>query len=196
VSLTLTNRTIERAEKLAGQVNAVVLPFDEFRTQLNAFDVVITTVGLENYLINTEDIKTTGNKLFLDLSVPQAINPEVKSLKGIRLFSVDEVSSFHNELLQQRKLEIPRAQKIVEVFIRQLEEWQQVYSHREIILSYKEKAKLLMSDYRATHADIEAMDQQKKIEKTFSALIQEIRESGYAGCRMIETMNNLVPVPA
>lgn len=193
VKLALTNRTIERAEKLAGQVNALVLPFDEFTSHLNTFDVVITTVGIENYLINANDITSTSPKLFLDLSVPQAINPEVKTMPGVRLFSVDEVSAFHNELLQQRILEIPRAQKIVEVFIRQLVEWQQVYSHREIILSYKEKAKHLISDYQATHADIAAIDPQRKIEKTFSALIQEIRESGYAGCRMIETMNNLVP---
>ncbi len=193
VKLTLTNRTIERAEKLAGQVNAAVLTFDEFRSQLNTFDVVITTIGIENYLINTNDITSTSPKLFLDLSVPQAINPEVKSMPGVRLFSVDEVSTFHNELLQQRILEIPRAQKIVEVFIRQLVEWQQVYSHREIILSYKEKAKHLITDYQATHADIVTIDPERKIEKTFSALIREIRESGYAGCRMIETMNNLVP---
>lgn len=193
VNLTLTNRTIERAEKLAGQVNAVVLPLDEFRSQLNTFDVVITTIGIENYLINTNDIASTSPKLFLDLSVPQAINPEVKSMPGVRLFSVDEVSAFHNELLQQRILEIPRAQKIVEVFIRQLVEWQQVYSHREIILSYKAKAKHLIIDYQATHADIVAIDPERKIEKTFSMLIREIRESGYAGCRMIETMNNLVP---
>lgn len=193
VDVALTNRTLERAEKLASQVNATVIPFDEFRSQLGSFDVIITTVGLESYLINASDITSTSAKLLLDLSVPQAINPEVKSRAGIQLYSVDEVSAFHNELLQQRILEIPRARKIVEVFINQLVEWQQVYSHRDIILSYKEKAKHLISNYLATHADIEVTDPYRKIEKTFSALIQEIRESGYAGCRMIETINNLVP---
>jgi len=193
INLTLTNRTQERAEKLAGQVNATVIPFDEFRNHLNQFDVIITTVGLDSYLIETKDITIASNKLFLDLSVPQAVNPEVKSLPGVRLYTVDEVSAFHNELLQQRKMEIPRAQKIVEVFLNQLIEWQQVYSHREIILSYKEKVKNLIYDYQASHADIVAIDQNRKIEKTFSVLIQEIRETGYAGCRMIETINNLVP---
>lgn len=193
INLTLTNRTLERAEKLASQVNASVVSFEEFRSHLHQFDVILTTVGLDNYLIESKDITDNSTKLFLDLSVPQAINPEVKTLPGIRLYSVDEVSAFHNELLQQRKLEIPRAQKIVEVFIHQLIEWQQVYSHREIILSYKEKVKNLIYDYQATHADIEAIDHQRKIEKTFSELIQKIRESGYAGCRMIETINNLVP---
>ncbi len=193
INLTLTNRTLNKAEKLANQVNAQILPFEQFRANLDQFDVIITTVGLEHFLIDAKDINTTSKKLFLDLSVPQAINPELKEISGVRLYSVDEVSSFHNELLRQRKLEIPRAQKIVEVFIHQLIEWQHVYSHREIILSYKQKAKNLIYDYQATHADIEAIDQQTRIEKTFSGLIQEIRESGYAGCRMIETINILVP---
>jgi hypothetical protein len=35
-------------------------------------------------------------------------------------------------------------------------------------------------------------DQSKRLDKAFSLLIQEISEQGYACCRMIETMNNLV----
>lgn len=194
VNLTLTNRTIQRAKTLATQVNARVLPFEEFRSHLDKFEVIITTIGLETYLIDVKDIIYPSQKLFLDLSVPQAINPDIKKISGVLLYSVDEVSAFHNKLLQQRKLEIPRAQNIVEDFIHQLVEWQHVYSHREIILSYKEKVKNLICDNRETHADIEPIGQQVNIEKNFSMLIQEIKESGYAGCRMIETINNLVPV--
>jgi len=193
ISISLTNRTLEKAEKLAEQVKASVIPFETFRSQLDQFDVIITTIGLDSYLVEAKDILSNSKKLFLDLSVPQAVNPEIKAIPGIRLYSVDDVSAFHNELLQQRKLEIPRAQKIVEVFVQQLVEWQQVYSHRDIILSYKAKAQNLFSDHEVTHADILAIEQQRKIEKTFSSLIQEIRESGYVGCRMIETINNLVP---
>ncbi len=192
VNLTLSNRTSERAEKLAAQVKANVIPFEIFREQLNEFDVVITTVGFEEYLIHPQDITSSSNKLFLDLSVPQAVNPDVRSIKNIHLYSVDEVSEFHNKLLKQRKIEIPRAQKIVDVFIGQLVEWQLVYNHRDIILNYKEKVKNLVYAYQATHTDVVNNDYHKKIEKAFSGLIQQIRENGYAGCSMIETMNSLV----
>lgn len=190
IQLTVSNRTREKADKLAGQVKAAVVPFETFQNELNRFDVIITTVGIERYLIEPSHLSGEIKKLFLDLSVPQAVSPEVKSMPGIRLYSVDEVSDFHNDLLQQRKLEIPRAKKIVEMFLTQLMEWQEVYSHRDIILSYKEKIKSLVGE----HPSMEELESQKRIEKTFSALIQEIREQGYAGCRMIETMNNLVPV--
>jgi glutamyl-tRNA reductase len=193
VSMYLTNRTAEKAEKLAAQINGKTVPFSSFKEKIHEVDAVITTVGLDHYLINTDDIINGENKLLLDLSVPQAIDPAVKAISGIRLYSVDEISAFHNELLKQRQVEVPRAEKIMDVFIDRLLEWYQVYNHRDIILSYKEKIQNLVYDYQATKDDIASIDKSKKIEKTFSGLIQRIKTQGYAGCMIIETMNDLVP---
>ncbi len=190
--LTLTNRTQEKATILASQVNAAVIPFDTFLNQLEGFDALITTVGLEQYLIHPEHLKGDHNKILLDLSIPQSVNPEAKNLPGIKLFSVDEVSAFHNELINQRKLEIPRAERIVDLFIGRFMEWHQVYSHRHLIQDYKEKLKNLITDDLAADTR-EALVLNKKIEKTFSGLIQQIKMQGYAGCSMIEAVNKLVP---
>lgn len=193
VQLGVTNRTREKAEILASHVRAEVIPFENFSEHLNSFDAVITTVGLDSYLIHQEDVQPGGHKLFLDLSVPQAVDPEVKQVEGVRVYSVDEVSAFHNELLQQRHHEIPRAEKIVEVFIDRFMEWHQIYHHRDIILGYKQKIQNLIYDHQLTHQEVIALDHSKKIQKTFSDLIQQIKTQGYAGCMLIEAMNNLVP---
>ncbi len=193
INLSVTNRTREKAEKLASQIKASVIPFESFIEKLDVFDAVITVVGLPNYLIQPQHLQSTRKKLFLDLSIPQAVNPDVKSVEGVSLYSVDEISEFHNELLKQRKLEIPRAEKIVEVFIDRLVEWQQIYRHRHVILEYKEKMQSLIDNYQATHADMVGDDPTNKIEKTFSGLIKEIKAHGYAGCTMIEAMSTLVP---
>lgn len=194
INLCITNRTREKAEKLALQIRASVVPFESFTDQLDTFDAVITVVGLEDYLIHPHHLQSTRKRLFLDLSVPQAVNPAVKLVEGVSLYSVDEISEFHNELLKQRKLEIPRAEKIIEVFMDRLIEWQQLYNHRNIILEYKEKMQHLAYDYQATHSDIADFDHTKKIEKTFSELIQGIKAQGYAGCTMIEAVSTLIPV--
>jgi glutamyl-tRNA reductase len=185
VKLSLTNRTRKKAEMLADQVKATVIPFSSFRGELEKFDAIITTVGLETYLVHAKDVKGGHRQLFLDLSVPQAIHPDVKSLPGVKLYSVDEISAFHNELLKQRKLEIPRAEKIVDLFIDRLMEWHEVYNHRHIILGYKEKIQNLVRPQQAGY--------HKKVEQTFSGIIQQIKTQGYAGCMMIEAMNTLVP---
>lgn len=194
IPIAISNRTREKAEKVAEQVKAEIIAFDDFKNHLNRFDVVITTVGLEQYLVQPEDIQGLNKKLFLDLSVPQSVHPDVKNINGVRLFSVDEVSAFHNDLLKQRKMEIPRAEKIIDLYMNQLMEWQHVYNHSHIVLSYKEKVRNLISDQPSIPIEGEVHDQNKKLDKAFSSLIKEIREQGYAGCRMIETLNNLVLV--
>jgi len=193
VQLSVSNRTLQKAEKLAGQVKANLIPFESFKMVLNDFDVIITTVGLENYLIHPHDVTGGEDKLFLDLSVPQAINPEIKSIPGVTLYSVDEISRFHNELLAQRKLEIPRAEKIAELYTEQFMEWAELYNYRHVILTYKQKIQNLLSDTQILHEERSQYDFSKTIEKTFSGLIQQFKVQGYAGCSMIEAFNNLVP---
>jgi Txe/YoeB family toxin of Txe-Axe toxin-antitoxin module len=50
----------------------------------------------------------------------------------------------------------------------------------------------LIYDNRAIDDDLHIIPQRKRLEKTFSEIIQQIKSDGYAGCRMIEAMNNLV----
>lgn len=193
VHLSLTNRTREKAELLAGQISAEVLPFENVIDQLSSFDVVITTVGLDRYLIQAEDLQPGGHRLFLDLSIPQAIDPKVNSVEGVRLYSVDEVSAFHNELLKQRHHDIPRAEKIVELFINRFTVWHQMYQHRDIILEYKQKIQKFIFDHQLTHHEVLTPDHSKKIEKSFFDLIQHNSSQKYAGCMLIEALNPLVP---
>ena len=182
-NITLTNRTLGHAEKLAREVGARVLPFEEFTTNLSGFDAVITAFQADHYVIRPENIKPDSAKIFIDLSIPQVIDPHIKSLAGITLYSVDEISDFHNELMKQRHLEIPKAELIIEDFIVRLMEWQNVFRHTEVILGYKVKM---------GHIIHNGGNPKAKIEKSFSGLIQQIKVEGYRGCSVIQTVNDLI----
>ncbi len=179
----LTNRTLSHAQDLGSELNVNVIPFEKFIDSLHSFDVVITTAESDNYLITVDDIPTEGMRLFLDLSIPQVIDPQIKSLTNSKHYSVDEISEFHNELMKQRHLEIPKAESIIEEHCMKLMEWQTVFRHTEIILSYKEKMG------RIIHI---GDNHPVKTEKIFSGLIQQIKSEGYSGCSVIETVNVLL----
>lgn len=193
IQLALTNRTPGKAEILAGEIHAEVIPYENFSEHLNSFDTIITTVGMDRYLIQPKDIQPCSHKLFLDLSVPQSVDPEVKRVEGVCLYSVDEVSAYHNELLKDRYNEIPRAEKIVEVFIDRFKAWHQIYHHYDIILDYQQKIQNLIYDHQLTHQEAITPIDSKNIENTFSELIQQVKSKGLAGCVLIHAMNNLVP---
>jgi glutamyl-tRNA reductase len=181
--LSLTNRTHSHAQSLVQELNAEILPFENFINHLSEFDVVITTAESDHYLIQTKDIPAHGTRLFLDLSIPQVIDPQIKSLPHIKHYSVDEISAFHNELMKQRYMEIPKAEHIIEAFVGKLMEWQTIFQHTGVILSYKEKMGRMIHNGGNPAA---------KIEKSFSGLIQQIKLEGYRGCSVIQTVNELI----
>lgn len=180
--LTLTNRTRAHAEELAEQVNAAILPFEDFTKHLHEFDAIIAAAQSDKYLIQKEHTSYLKKALFLDLSIPQVIDPAVKNQENIKLFSVDEISTFHNELIRQRHLEVPKAEAILEEFIQRLMEWQNVFFHREVIQNYRSR----MESFQPLQGH------SKRIDKTFSRLIQKIKTEGYRGCSVIQTMNELI----
>ncbi len=180
--LTITNRTLSHAQRLANDIHAEVLPFESFTHHLNEFDAVITTAESERFLINVNDV-SSNPCFFLDLSVPQVIDSNIKNISGVSYYSLDEISSFHNELIKQRFLEIPKAEKLIEEFIAKLMDWQTVYSHTGIILNYKQKMTRIIRNGGNPTA---------KIEKSFSGLIQQIKLEGYRGCTVIQTVNDLM----
>ena len=180
--LTFTNRTFANAQILAQELNAEILPFENFARHLSEFDAIITTAESDHYLIGVKDIPVTPC-LFLDLSIPQVIDPQIKSIPGVKHYSVDEISAFHNELMKQRHLEIPKAEVILDEFISKLLAWQDIFLHTGIVLRYKEKMGRIIHNGGNPKA---------KIEKGFSVLIQQIKSEGYRGCSVIQTMNELI----
>jgi glutamyl-tRNA reductase len=183
--LTVTNRTLVHAQQVSEQVNARILPFESFTDHLHSFDAVIAAAQSSQYLIQQDHVRGLSTSLFLDLSIPQVIDPAVKNQEGIQLFSVDEISSLHHELIRQRHLEVPKAQAVVEEFVHRLMEWQNVFSHRDIIQSYRRRMEKFLP----------LQGQSKKIDNKFSHLIRKIRVEGYRGCAVIQTMNELIAEP-
>lgn len=181
--LTLANRTYAHAEELARELNGNVIPFEDFTAHLNQYDAIITAAAADDYLIKPEHVQGLSPTLFLDLSVPQVIDPAIKNIGGLRHFSVDEISAYHNELMKQRVVEIPKAELIIEHFIAKAIEWQSSNQQIGIILDYKKK--LNRSINHNSHVG-------QRIEKSFKGLIKQIKSDGYRGCTVLETVNDLM----
>ena len=184
-TLTLTNRTVAHAQILADELHSEILPFENFAGHLDRFDVVITTAESDDYLIWKKDLTEDRGQLFLDLSMPQTIEPQIKSLRGVKHYSIDEISAFHNELMKQRYLEIPKAGLIIENYLGKLFEWHSLFQHAGIIASYKEKMSRIIHNGGNPKA---------KIDKRFSGLILQMKAEGYRGCSVIQTVTDLIAV--
>ena len=127
--LTLTNRTLDKAEKLALNLNASVLPFDQFKNSLHNFDIIISATSSENILISKEDVKAAMKKrdfasmVLMDIAVPRDIDPASKQIDYVFYHDIDSLNIIVEQNLTKRKAEIPKVQKIIDEELDLFFEW-------------------------------------------------------------------------
>jgi glutamyl-tRNA reductase len=133
--LLITNRTQERAQKLAEKVLGTAIPFDHWCDALAESDIVISSVEVNHYILQSDDVKNLIRKnkhgpLFLiDLGVPRNIDPKIKDLENIFLYDLDTLNTMVDENVHHRKAEIPKVESIIADVLSELTQW---YSSLEV----------------------------------------------------------------
>jgi glutamyl-tRNA reductase len=133
--LLITNRTQERAQQLADKVQGIVIPFDHWCNALAESDIVISSVEVNKFILQPDDIKNLNRKkrysplFIIDLGVPRNIDPKIKELENIFLYDLDTLNIMVDENLQHRNAEIPKVETIIDEVLGELTHW---YSSLEV----------------------------------------------------------------
>ncbi|MCU0332564.1 MAG: glutamyl-tRNA reductase [Ignavibacteriaceae bacterium] len=128
-SLAVTNRTQEKAEKLAQKLNAKVIPFSVFKDSIFKFDIIISATAAPEILISKDDVKAALKKrsnnsmILMDIAVPRDIDPETRKIDYVFYHDLDSLNIIVEQNLTKRKSEIPKVEKIIEEELETLWEW-------------------------------------------------------------------------
>lgn len=115
----IVNRSLERARELATQLDAAAYSFEELDGRMAEADIVITSTGSQNYIINRDRLKGVMARrkyrpLFLvDIAVPRDIDPRCDQLGNVYLFDVDDLERVVEANKEARLVEAERAEQIV-----------------------------------------------------------------------------------
>ena len=96
-SLTVTNRSHERAERLAERVGADALSITDLVHGLRGADLVITSTAATDPVIDYDDVDAVmasrgGRPLvLLDLAVPRNVDPSCAGIPGVTVLDVDGI---------------------------------------------------------------------------------------------------------
>jgi len=160
-SVLVTNRTYERALKLAEEFGGRAIPFEDFPFHLHQVDIVMTSTGAPNFILEQkkleEVIRQRKNKpmFLIDIAVPRDIDPRVNDIDNVYLYDVDDLQGVVQANLKERQKEAKKAEAIVEQEIGQFHTW---LSGLEVVPTIK-----------ALRQSFEEI-RQKELEKTFSNL--------------------------
>ena len=128
-SLAVTNRTQEKAEKLAQKLNAKVIPFNDYKESIYKFDIIISATAAPDILIRKDDVKNALKKrsnspmILMDIAVPRDIDPATKEIEYVFYHDLDSLNIIVDQNLSKRKSEIPKVEKIIEEELDNFWEW-------------------------------------------------------------------------
>jgi glutamyl-tRNA reductase len=125
----VTNRTFERAERLAEEFGGEAVRFEELFQHLHRADIVLSSTGAPHVIIGPKDVEDVVRRrrfkpmFFIDIAVPRDIDPKVDDLENAYLFTVDNLQEIVQANLAQRNLEAEKAEEIINQEIGQFFKW-------------------------------------------------------------------------
>ncbi|WP_408595833.1 glutamyl-tRNA reductase [Limnohabitans sp.] len=138
-SLAIANRTLERGEKLALQFGGDVMRLSDLPQRLHEFDIVISCTASTLPLIGLGAVERALKQrkhrpmFMVDLAVPRDIEPEVKSLEDIYLYTVDDLSQVVQTGQANRQAAVAQAEAIIDVGVQNFAHWLEQRSNVPLI---------------------------------------------------------------
>jgi glutamyl-tRNA reductase len=90
--ITLINRTEEKAVILADEVGVNYAPLEKMDEQIAAADIIVVSTNADHSTLLSSQLRGSGKKLVIDLSIPFNVEKAAAGLPGITLVNVDELS--------------------------------------------------------------------------------------------------------
>ena len=128
-SITIANRTLERGEQLAGRFGAEVMRLADLPDRLSEFDAVISCTASTLPIIGLGAVERALKKrkrrpiFMVDLAVPRDIEPEVKKLSDVYLYTVDDLAGVVQTGQASRQAAVAQAEAIVDAGVQSFMHW-------------------------------------------------------------------------
>ena len=128
-AMVVANRTLERGETLALRYGAGVMRLAELPDRLHEFDAVISCTASTLPIIGLgaveRAVKARRHRpmFMVDLAVPRDVEPEVRDLPDVFLYTVDDLAQVVQSGRAQRQAAVAQAEVIIDTGVQNFMQW-------------------------------------------------------------------------
>jgi glutamyl-tRNA reductase len=118
-AILVTNRTQERARRMAETFAGKVIPFEELYEAASQADIVISSTGAPHPIFRREHgqafLHRRRNRpmFFIDIAVPRDVDPLMGKLEGIFVYDIDDLQQVAVAHLSERSREAAAAEALI-----------------------------------------------------------------------------------
>ena len=143
--LTIVNRTLTRAQRLAASLSAKSASLAALPESLGNADLLITATGGGAHLVTAPMVASAlahngGRMLVVDIAVPNDVEPNIAALPGVTLYQIGDLREIVDATLDDRKTEIPAVEAIVAERVAGYIRWYQSRAAAPLIATLRTKA--------------------------------------------------------
>jgi glutamyl-tRNA reductase len=194
--LLIANRTPERAGLLAERVGGRAVPFDAFAAELPEVDVVVSSTGSGEWVVQRETIEgalaSRNEPLFIiDIAVPRDVDPLVQTLKSVYLYDIDDLQAVVERNAEGRQEAAEEGEALISPAVLEFTGWLSTLHVVPLIQELRDGAEQIRRHELARalerielspeeEADIERMSH-SLVNKLLHGPIQEIKARAEAG---------------
>jgi glutamyl-tRNA reductase len=144
--MTVANRTLERAQRLASRFNARALELRSLAEHLHEHDIVVSCTAsslpiLGKGLVERALRARRRRPMFMvDLAVPRDIEPEAGELDDVFLYTLDDLAGIVSTNLDSRRSALEQAEAIIDSQVGQFMHWMRLREGVPLIRALREDA--------------------------------------------------------
>jgi glutamyl-tRNA reductase len=144
--ITVANRTLERAERLARRFNAQAIELRSLAERLHEHDIVVSCTAsslpiLGKGLVERALRARRRRPMFMvDLAVPRDIEQEAGELDDVFLYTVDDLAGIVSASLDSRRSAVEQAEAIIDTQVGRFMDWMRVREGVPLIRALREQA--------------------------------------------------------
>lgn len=193
-NITLMNRTHEKAEKLAKELDLAALPASFLAQTVAETDIIIVASNAAEAIIHPEHLKPGTQQWIIDLSIPNNVAPEVCEVDGKELLNVDQLSRMKDETLLKRQAEVPKALAIIAQQSGEFYDWCKMRKQLAVLGQVKLKLEEIHVNpqwvYTTTFTNTE--EAAIRIQKVLNTMAAKMRVKNQRGCHYLEAINDFM----
>ncbi len=151
-AITIANRTLERAQNLALEIDAKAITIGEIPDQLAQADIVISSTASQLPILGKGATESALKKrkhrpiFMVDLAVPRDIEAEVGGLDDVFLYTVDDLKEVIDENRRSREEAADEAMDIIETEVQHFDHWVKTHQSADEIRSLRGNAELVKQE--------------------------------------------------
>ncbi len=178
----VTNRTRERAERMAGHFNGRVVEFAALYDEAPQADIIITSTGAPTHIFRREHgqafLHKRRNKpmFFIDIAVPRDVEPAMNKLEGLFVYDIDDLQAVAAAHLAERQQHTDHAEQLIAREVARFHERQRAVNVAPAIVALQQRAEdLRQQELKRIHARLASLtpDQLAAVEALSRGLVNK-----------------------